>query len=149
MVKTSDDQDVGTGRINFERAARAAPVVALIVVLAFGSRAGAQEAAAVLQRGDDTPIDMDRPVDMSREQWRARIEEARRRSRQVAIEQRARMRYEPPSREELERIASERVLTDDSLQPGDIVATNRGLFVFRGRPDRERRDDDFVALPQR
>jgi hypothetical protein len=91
------------------------------------------------------------PTDMSREQWRERILEAKRRARQVAIEQRGRMSYQvaPPSREEEERQASERVLNDDSLQPGDIVSTSKGLFVFKGRPDRERSDGDFVALPPR
>jgi len=38
------------------------------------------------------------------------------------------------------------VLTDDSLQRGDIVSTDRGLFIFKGQPDRERRSDDFVPL---
>jgi hypothetical protein len=89
------------------------------------------------------------PFDMSREQWRERVAEAKRRSRQVVIEQRGRAVFLPPTRDEEERQASDRILADDSLQTGDIVSTDKGLFVFRGRPDRERRDGDFVALPPR
>jgi len=48
-----------------------------------------------------------------------------------------------------EQIASERVLNDGSLEPGDIVSTNKGLFVFKGRSDQERRESDFIALPSR
>ena len=46
-------------------------------------------------------------------------------------------------------MASELVLNDDSLQLGDIVSTNKGLFVFKGQSDQERRESDFVALPPR
>jgi hypothetical protein len=91
------------------------------------------------------------PIDMPRVQWRERILEDKRRARQLAIGQRGRMPYQPPppSREEEDREASGRVLNDDSLQPGDIVSTNKGPFVFKGRPDRERGNGDFVTLPPR
>jgi hypothetical protein len=43
----------------------------------------------------------------------------------------------------------ERALNDDSLRQGDIVSTNKGLFVFRGRSDHEHRESDFIPLPPR
>ena len=30
-----------------------------------------------------------------------------------------------------EKIATKRVLNDETLEPGDIVATDKGLFLFR------------------
>jgi|AraplaDrversion2_2_1032049.scaffolds.fasta_scaffold32750_2 hypothetical protein len=88
--------------------------------------------------------------EISRDGWRARIEEARQRAREVAHERRTNpVRAETPPAEDIEQIATERVLRDDSLQFGDIVSTRNGLFVFRGRSDRQRRPEDFVALPRR
>ncbi|SRR6266481_7688886 len=85
-----------------------------------------------------------------REQWLARVAEAKRRAREFALEQR--MRVPSPAADlsaEKERLASERVMNDSGLQPGDIISTGKGLFVFRGQPDREHRESDFVALPRR
>jgi len=84
-----------------------------------------------------------------RDQWRERVAEAKRRSQQFALEHRQRPAYDPLSIADEEPISSGRVLNDDSLQWGDIVSTNKGLFVFRGQSDRERRDSDFIALPPR
>ena len=84
--------------------------------------------------------------EMSREQWIAHVQEARRKAKEAAAERRKNFVPEVPSRADEERRASERVLTDDSLQQGDIVSTDRGLFLFKGQPDRERRDADFVPL---
>jgi hypothetical protein len=36
----------------------------------------------------------------------------------------------PPSQEELAARASEQILEDDTLLPGDLVSTNRGLLQF-------------------
>ena len=86
--------------------------------------------------------------EISRDGWRERIAEARRRAKEAAVERRNNpMSYVVPP-EDSERIATERVLNDDSLQRGDTVATKKGLFVFRGRSDQPRREDDFVALPR-
>jgi hypothetical protein len=54
-----------------------------------------------------------------------------------------------PTPEDPDVVATERVLNDESLQTGDIVSTNRGLFVFRGRIDQPRRQEDFVPLRAR
>jgi hypothetical protein len=42
--------------------------------------------------------------------------------------------------------ASRRAVEDDSLRPGDIVSTNRGLFVFKGRSSAEHSLNEFVSL---
>jgi hypothetical protein len=86
---------------------------------------------------------------ISRDEWREKVAKAKRRAQQTAIEQRGRVLDNIPSKVDDERLASERILNDDSLQSGDIVSTNKGLFVFKGRLDRERRDTDFVAVPLR
>ena len=44
----------------------------------------------------------------------------------------SRIKRAPPDAAETERIASETAMNDSSLQKGDIVATDRGFFVFRG-----------------
>ena len=85
------------------------------------------------------------PSQMSREQWRAHVQISRERAE---IARRARRAFIPqlPTTEELAEEASKRVLEDDSLRPGDVVSTNRGLFEFQGPLDRERRPDDFVRI---
>src|SRR5260370_40241105 len=60
----------------------------------------------------------DAPLDMSRDQWRERVAEAGRRSQQFALEHRRRPAADPPSIADQERMLSERVLNDDSLEPG-------------------------------
>jgi len=82
---------------------------------------------------------------MSREQWRARVQSSRERAETARRERRSFM-PRPPTPEELAEEASRRVLEDDSLRPGDVVSTNRGFFRFQGPPDGERRRDDFVRI---
>lgn len=87
--------------------------------------------------------------EVSRDEWRGRVEEARRRAREAALDRRnhpERYLPAPPLDPGIE--ASQRVLNDDSLQRGDIVSTKRGLFVFRGLIDQRRGEDDFVLLPR-
>jgi hypothetical protein len=87
--------------------------------------------------------------EIGRDQWRERVAEAKRRARQFALEQRERLTFEATPMVDEESMASERVLNDDSLRRGDIVSTNKGLFVFRGRSDQEHRESDFIPLPPR
>jgi hypothetical protein len=47
---------------------------------------------------------------------------------------------------EAERIASETVMNDSILRKGDIVATDRGFFLFRGSAA-DGISSDFVAVP--
>ena len=82
---------------------------------------------------------------MSREQWRAHIKNSRDRSEMIRRERRY-LIPPPPTPEELAAEASRRALEDDSLRPGDVVSTNKGLFRYQGSLDRERRSEDFVRI---
>lgn len=84
--------------------------------------------------------------EVSRDEWRRRIEEARRRAREVSRERRENPELYKPIPEDPDRVATERFLRDDSLQRGDIVATKKGMFVYQGRSDQPRRDQDFVPV---
>ena len=84
--------------------------------------------------------------EVSREEWRQRVEGARRRAREVARERSEHPELYAPIQEDPDLVATERVLNDDSLQPGDIVTTKKGTFVYLGRPDQPRRDEDFVPI---
>ena len=47
-----------------------------------------------------------------------------------------RIKRPPPSPVEVDRMASDMAMNDNLLGKGDIVATDRGFFVFRGEgPD--------------
>jgi hypothetical protein len=85
------------------------------------------------------------PSEMSREQWQAHVKAAR---EQADIMRREHKSFiaQPPTPDEIAEEASKRVLKDDSLQPGDIISTDRGLFRFEGSPDSERKPDDFVRI---
>jgi hypothetical protein len=85
----------------------------------------------------------------SRNTWRQKIEDAKRRARDVARERREHPELYMPIPEDPDLVATERVLNDESLQAGDIVSTNKGLFVFRGRIDQPRSREDFVPLRAR
>lgn len=57
-----------------------------------------------------------------------------------------RIKRKPPSAIEAERIASDMAMNDSLLRRGDIVATDRGFFVFRGlAPDGI--TNDFLPVP--
>ncbi len=84
--------------------------------------------------------------EISREEWRQRVEQAKQRAKEVARERREHPELYMPIPEDPEKIASERVLNDDSLRNGDIVSTKNGLFLFRGHSDQPRSGDDFVPL---
>lgn len=84
--------------------------------------------------------------EVSRDEWRQRIEDARRRAKEVARERREHPQLYKPIPEDPDVAATERLLRDDSLQRGDIVATKKGMFVYQGRSDQPRRDQDFVPV---
>ncbi|WP_257195714.1 MULTISPECIES: hypothetical protein [unclassified Bradyrhizobium] len=84
--------------------------------------------------------------EVSRDEWRRRIEDARRRAKEVSRERREHPELYKPIPEDPDLVATERLLRDDSLQRGDIVTTKKGMFVYQGRPDQPRRDQDFVPV---
>jgi hypothetical protein len=64
----------------------------------------------------------------------------------VSAEEHGRIKKKPPTAAEAERIASEMVKNDSSLQRGDIVVTDRGFFVFRGIAQ-DGNDNEFAPVP--
>ncbi|WP_240543979.1 hypothetical protein [Bradyrhizobium canariense] len=84
--------------------------------------------------------------EVSRDEWRQRIEDARRRSKELSRERRDHPELYKPVPEDPDLVATERLLNDDSLQRGDIVSTKKGMFVYQGRPDQPRREQDFVPI---
>lgn len=81
---------------------------------------------------------------MSREEWQAHVKASRERLDQMRRDGKG-LVAPPPGQDEIAEAASREVL-NDTLVPGDIVSTTRGLFRFRGSPDRERRPEDFERL---
>ena len=64
-------------------------------------------------------------------------------------EEHGRIKKKPPTPLEVDRIASDMVMNDGSLRKGDIVSTDRGFFLYRGRgPDGFTRNDFVRALLQ-
>ncbi|NYG48022.1 hypothetical protein CV770_24285 [Bradyrhizobium sp. AC87j1] len=84
--------------------------------------------------------------EVTRDEWRQRIEDARRRAKEVSRERRDHPELYKPIPEDPDLVATERLLRDDSLQRGDIVTTKKGMFVYQGRSDQPRRDQDFVPV---
>lgn len=84
--------------------------------------------------------------ELTRDEWRQRIEDARRRSKEVARDRREHPELHKPVPEDPEIVATERVLNDESLQRGDIIATKKGMFIYQGRSDQPRREQDFVPI---
>lgn len=80
---------------------------------------------------------------LAREQWQQQVEIARRRSEEFVANALVEP-PEPPSRDLQQREASERAMNDPTLQPGDMVSTDKGMVVFVGR-DEERKPGDFRA----
>ncbi|KJC49526.1 hypothetical protein UP09_07075 [Bradyrhizobium sp. LTSP885] len=122
------------------------------VALAVGLGLAVSPAASVAQVQQDEPgptvsdyLPPDQP-EPSRDEWRQRIEEAKRRAKDVARERREHPEFYLPVQEDPDVVASERVLKDESLQRGDIVATKKGMFVYQGRPDQPRSEQDFVPI---
>jgi hypothetical protein len=61
---------------------------------------------------------------------------------------RGRIKRKPPSELEAQRIASDMAMNDNLLRKGDIVATDRGFFIYRGlAPDGFTNDFAPVSNP--
>jgi hypothetical protein len=84
--------------------------------------------------------------EVTRDEWRKRIDDARRRAKEVSRERREHPELYKPISEDPDLVATERLLRDDSLQRGDIVTTKKGMFVYQGRSDQPRRDQDFMPV---
>lgn len=128
-------------------------MVVLVVVLQAWSGQGraSDEASTMPPITDDQTSDLGPSPDslLSREDWKRRIEEARKRAalarRDWQLNAPLRMLAPDPP----EKIATQRVLSDDTLQPGDIVSTDKGLFLFRGRSGADGQTAVFVPIARR
>lgn len=132
-------------RLSLRPAARRRLLTFLMIGLGIGAVAPDHLAPIVgLQAMAQEAAEPD-PSQMTREQWRANIETAKRRLEQMRREHRS---LTPPEKSAAEKDAenSRRALEDDSLQPGDIVATDRGLLRFKGGASPPRSREDFVPL---
>ena len=112
-----------------------APVAALLLIclLAVPARCLGQEST------DSTD------ANLSQEEWRQRVNEARRRSDDFVANARNR-KGEPFSETDRKKEAIERATRDPTLRQGDIVATDRGFEMFVGSSE-SRQPGDFVPLP--
>jgi hypothetical protein len=108
-------------------------------------------------RGGEEPPGADQANDVvpfadsqiSRYDWKLRIEDARKRAAQARQDSRLNAPLRVPAPDPPEKIATERVLNDDTLQPGDIVSTDKGFFLFRGRSGTDEQTMDFVPVMPR
>jgi len=94
------------------------------------------------QQPDDFPDSALTP-----EQWKLRVEAARRRAEEFVAN--ARMEAPPPSEKEEAEAASRRALNDPSLQHGDIIVTGQGFVVFVGREEQHQPNDFMPASDPR
>lgn len=82
---------------------------------------------------------------LTRKEWRQRVDEARRRSEAFVANARS-QDAAPFSPSQLEREAMARAMLDPTLRPGDIVATDKGFAMFVGK-DEKHQPGDFVLVP--
>lgn len=101
----------------------------------------------VEQQADDLAPSRDSLI--SREDWKRRIGEARSRAEQARRDWRLNAPLRMVAPDPPEKIATERVLSDDTLQPGDIVSTDKGFFLFRGRSGTDGQTADLVPVVPR
>jgi len=115
----------------------AAPLLMLAATLILARPGHAQEAQAA------APPPPDEQTLLTREQWLERIAAAKERLR-LRRAQGLSLRPSTSDRD-LEQENSERAMTDELLQRGDIISTTRGLLRFKGRAGEPHKpEDDFV-----
>lgn len=112
-----------------------APVAALLLISLL-----AAPALCLAQNAADSA-----DANLSQEEWRQRVNEARRRSDDFVANARNR-KGEPFSDSDRKKEAIERATRDPTLRQGDIVATDRGFEMFVGSSE-SRQPGDFVPLP--
>ena len=84
---------------------------------------------------------------LSPHHWHQRVEDARRRTEAFVAAARSRQtETSPPITHDEASAADQRIMNDDNLRPGDVVATSKGLFVFVGRSEGQHAPDDFKLV---
>jgi hypothetical protein len=64
----------------------------------------------------------------------------------AGAQEHGRIEKKPPTVTEAERIISDSVMNDGTLQKGDVVVTDRGFFLYRGLAA-DGFTNDFVSVP--
>ncbi len=71
-------------------------------------------------------------LELTRDEWRQRDRRCKAAVQEVARERREHPELHKPVPEDPEIVATGCVLNDESLQRGDIIATKKGMFIYRG-----------------
>jgi hypothetical protein len=87
----------------------------------------------------------DDPSEIIRDEWQTQIKTAREHLEAMRRERKS-LAPRTLTAEEVAAEASQRVIEDESLMPGDIVSTSQGLFQFKGSRNGGRRPEDFVKM---
>jgi hypothetical protein len=91
---------------------------------------------AIRQSLDDDALSID--------QWQEHVRAEKRRIQKLAAQRRLDRLQEPvASPPDENRWASEQIMNDITLERGDIIVTDKGAFVFKGRSQDERKPGDF------
>ena len=117
-----------------------------VLLFALGLSAGTAILPAKAQEADPQGHDQDdydSYATMTREQWLAKVEANRLRLEQMRREGKSMLPPDPTEDEEAEEFSLS-ALQDQSLMPGDIVSTKRGLFRFIGKVGSPRSQTDFI-----
>ena len=120
------------------------PLLALASLVAAPARGFAEELRQVFQQDLSDFSD----TTLTPQQWRQRVEDARRRSEAFVAQARSHTIDSIQSDQENVELTDQLAMNDPSLRPGDIVSTSHGLLVFIGRDGAERRPNDFERIPQ-
>jgi hypothetical protein len=119
-------------------------LLALASLVAAPARGFAEELRQVFQQDLSDSSDNT----LTPQQWRQRVEDARRQSEAFVAQARSHAINSIQSDQENVELTDQLAMNDPSLKPGDIVSTSHGLLVFIGRDGAERRLNDFERIPQ-
>jgi hypothetical protein len=121
-------------------------VVSIVVIVCQLVTVGDYACAEDLE-SDSAASKSQQEVTSNRQAWQEYVRDEKRRIQELAAQRRPSGFQDPvASVYGQDRWASERALNDITLERGDIVVTDRGAFVFKGRPLVERAPSDFEAL---
>ena len=120
------------------------PLLALASLVAAPARGFAEELRQVFQQDLSDFSD----TTLTPQQWRQRVEDARRRSEAFVAQARSHTIDSIQFDQENVELTDQLAMNDPGLKPGDIVSTSHGLLVFIGRDGAERRPNDFERIPQ-
>jgi len=115
-------------------------VFAAGIILGGSGYAHPQDADLPLSSSDET---------LSRQAWQARLEESRKRSQEFVSRAKSAPAEPLDMAKERALAQDQRIVNDESLQPGDIVSTSKGLYIFNGSSGQGRQPSDFSPVGPR